>query len=208
MLRSLGSRLLGSGASLLQGRCIATSAVALEGELAQAAGPKEFAAAWQKKAPSTMEVPEFPSNFLSSKPDDSKVVGDLFPVNFFTPHSILTAAKQKDTVILPGMEGVFGVKANHVPVISQLRPGLVELHSGSEVEKFFISGGWAYVHPTGVTDIQAIEAVPLDQIDPGAVKAALAAAQGAPAADDYDAAVNRTAVELYSALDSAMDSKA
>jgi F-type H+-transporting ATPase subunit delta len=105
------------------------------------------------------------------------------------------------------MEGVFGVKANHVPVISQLRPGIVELHSGAEVEKFFISGGWAYVHPTGVTDIQAVEAVTLDQVDPAAVKSALAAAQGAQAADDFEAAVNRTAVELYSALDAALESK-
>lgn len=106
------------------------------------------------------------------------------------------------------MEGVFGVKANHVPVISQLRPGLVELHSAGEVEKFFISGGWAFVHPNGVTDIQALEAVTLDQVDGPAVKSALAAAQGAQGADDFDAAVNRAAVELYSALDAAMDQKA
>ena len=71
---------------------------------------------------------------------------------------------QKDTVILPGMEGLFGVKANHVPVIAQLKPGLVEMHSGGEVEKFFISGGWAYVHPDGITDIQTLEAVTLDQV--------------------------------------------
>lgn len=81
--------------------------------------------------------------------------------------------------MLPGMEGVFGIKANHVPVISQLRPGLVELHSGGEVEKFFISGGWAFVHPNGTTDIQAIEAVTLDQVDAAAVKSALAAANSA-----------------------------
>ncbi len=83
----------------------------------------------------------------------------------------------------------------------------MELHSGTEVEKFFISGGWAYVHPTGVTDIQAVEAVTLDQVDPASVKSALAAAQNAPAADDYEAAVNRTAVELFSALDQALDAK-
>jgi len=117
-------------------------------------------------------------------------------------------APQKDTVILPGMEGLFGVKANHVPVISQLKPGVVELHTGSEVEKYFISGGWAYVHADGVTDIQALEVVTLDQVDGAAVKAALSAASSAQAADDYEAAVNRTAVELYSALDAALEQKA
>lgn len=205
MLRLFG-RLANSGASVLQ-RSIATSAIALEE--AQAAGPKEFSALWAKKGPQNLDAPEFPSNFLSKGlSPESQVQGDLFPVNFFTPHSIITDAKQKDTVILPGMEGVFGIKANHVPVISQLKPGLVELHSGTEVEKFFISGGWAFVHPNGVTDIQAVEAVTLDQVDAGAVKAALAAAAGAQSSDDIDAAVNRTAVELYSALDAALDSKA
>ncbi|KAJ9526799.1 ATP synthase [Haematococcus lacustris] len=202
------SRLLSSGAGCL--RSIATSAARLDETAQTAAGVKDFTALWNKKAPSTLSVPEFPSNFLpdDGKPGESKVQGDLFPVNFFTPHSILCQAKQRDTVILPGMEGVFGVKANHVPVISQLKPGIVELHSGADVEKFFISGGWAYVHPNGVTDIQAVEAVTLDQVDAAAVKSALASAMGASAADDYEAAVNRTAVELYSALDSAMDSKA
>lgn len=110
-------------------------------------------------------------------------------------------------MILPGMEGMFGVKANHVPVISQLRPGIVELHNGAEVEKYFIAGGWAYVHPNGVTDIQALEAVTIDQVDGAAVKQALAAAQGAQSNDDFDAAVNRTAVELFSALDAAVEQK-
>lgn len=67
----------------------------LEGE-AQAAGIKEFTAEWHKKAPSTMNVPEFPTNFLKDKTGtgESKVQGDLFPVNFFTPHSIIADAKQ------------------------------------------------------------------------------------------------------------------
>lgn len=100
------------------------------------------------------------------------------------------------------------MKANHVPVISQLKPGVVELHSGSEIEKYFISGGWAYVHADGVIDIQALEAVTLDQVDHAAVKSALSAASSATATDEYDAAVNRTAVELYAALDAAMEQKA
>lgn len=106
------------------------------------------------------------------------------------------------------MEGLFGVKANHVPVISQLKPGLVELHTGSEVDKYFISGGWAYVHPDGLTDIQALEVVTLDQVDAAAVKSALSAATSAQASDEYEAVVNRTAVELYSALDAALEQKA
>jgi len=201
----MSRRLLGSG--MLQ-RGLTTSAARLDEVVAQSAGPKEFQDLWTKKAPSTMSVPELPSDFIAAKGLDIKVQGDLFPVNFFTPHSIITEAKQKDTVILPGTEGMFGVRATHVPVISQLRPGLVEMHAGELVEKYFISGGWAFVHPDGVTDIQALEAVTLDQVDPAAVKSALAAAMSAQSSDDVEAAVNRVAVELYSALDAALDQKA
>lgn len=42
-----------------------------------------------------MAVPELPTNFLSDKGSaESKVQGDLFPVNFFTPHGIVAANKQ------------------------------------------------------------------------------------------------------------------
>jgi hypothetical protein len=75
-------------------------------EVAQAAGPKEFRAMWDKKAPSTMAVPEVPSNFLpdAEGSTDSKVHGDLFPVNFVTPHSILSEAAQV-RACLPGARG-------------------------------------------------------------------------------------------------------
>lgn len=183
-----------------------TSSAARFDEAASPAGPKEFAAAWLKKAPSTMEVPQFPTNFLSSGASGENMVeGDLFPVNFYTPHGVLCKGIKKDTVVLPGVDGYFGLKANHVPVISQLQPGLVELHTGTEVEKYFISGGFAMVHPNGVTDICVLEAATLDQIDKVAVKAALAAAQAATPSDEYDVAANRAAIELYAALDQAAE---
>jgi F-type H+-transporting ATPase subunit delta len=63
-------------------------------EAAQAAGVKEFTELWNKKAPSTLAPPEFPSNFAKEDAEGSKVQGDLFPVNFFTPHSIVADNKQ------------------------------------------------------------------------------------------------------------------
>jgi F-type H+-transporting ATPase subunit delta len=183
-------------------RSLTTSAARFE-EAVSSAGPAKFAEAWAKHAPSTMELPLFPSSFV--KPDET-VQGDLFPVNFYTPEGIICDGVKKDTVVLPGIDGVFGVKANHVPTIAQLKPGLVELHTGADVIKYFISGGFAFVHPTGVTDICAVEAATLDQIDPAAVKAALQATAGEKA-DEYSQAVNRAAQELYGALDSALEQK-
>jgi F-type H+-transporting ATPase subunit delta len=80
---------------------------------------------------------------------------------------------QLEQVLLPGVEGYFGVKANHVPIIAQLQPGVVELHDGADVTKYFVSGGFAFVHPNSVTDICVLEAATLDQFDSTAVKQAL-----------------------------------
>jgi F-type H+-transporting ATPase subunit delta len=205
MLRHAARRLLSTGQ-----RAVSTSAGSFaEAEAAVPAGAKEFLDAWSKKAPSTLVPPELPSNFATGLSTDSQVQGDLFPVNFYTPSSIIADGVKKDGATLPGIDGVFGLKANHVPLIAQLKPGVVELTSGAETEKFFISGGFAFVHPNGVADICALEAGTLDQFDAAAVKSALAAATSAQGSgDEYDQAANRAAVELYGALDAALDNKA
>lgn len=203
MFRQVAKRLFAAGQ-----RGLTTSSRGLE-EAAGPAGPKEFMDQWAKIAPSMLAAPEFPSSFLKAGATGESVAqGDLFPVNFYTPSGVLANMAQKDGVILPGVDGYFGLKANHVPVISQLTPGMVELHSGTEVEKYFISGGFAFVHPNGVADICVLEAAALDQIDEAAVKSALATAQGQQGqGDEEDQAAARAAVELYSALDSALSNK-
>lgn len=188
-------------------RCVSTSAARFDEAVSVPSGPKEFAEAWAKRAPGTLDLPQFPTNFLKSTAGgDSQVQGDLFPVNFMTPHGVLADGAKKDSVLLPGVDGYFGLKASHVPTIAQLKPGLVELHAAGEVVKYFISGGFAFVHPNGVTDICVLEAATLDQIDAAAVKTALASALSAQGqGDDLEQAVNRTAVELYGALDGALE---
>jgi F-type H+-transporting ATPase subunit delta len=178
----------------------------LEGEAAPA-GVKEFTEQWNKTAPSTLNMPEFPSSFLPKEESaETAVDGDRFKVNFYTPHGVVAQSKLEQ-VLLPGVEGYFGVKANHVPIIAQLKPGVVELHDGNDITKYFVSGGFAFVHPNSTADICVLEAATLDQFDVTAVKQALQSAQAAAATDDYEAAINRTSQELLSALDSALESK-
>ena len=43
------------------------------------------------------------------------------------------------------------------------------LRQGQEPESFFVSAGFALTHPTSVTDITAIEAVRVEELDEGAV---------------------------------------
>jgi hypothetical protein len=57
-------------------------------------------------------------------------------LNFNTPHAPVYKQKVVESVILPGSAGEYGVTANHSPIISELRPGVVTvLHSGVSCRK-------------------------------------------------------------------------
>ena len=52
-------------------------------------------------------------------------------------------------------EGEYGVGANHVSTVVQLKPGVLQiLHeegSADEPEKYFVAGGYAMTHPDSTT---------------------------------------------------------
>jgi len=59
--------------------------------------------------------------------------------------------RQIDEVIAPGIEGEFGVLPGHVPFITLLKVGEVELRDKSDVERVAISWGYSEVLPDRVT---------------------------------------------------------
>jgi F-type H+-transporting ATPase subunit epsilon len=70
-----------------------------------------------------------------------------------------------DMVTLPGAEGDFGVFAGHAPVISTLRPGVIDVQGGSEpVLRLYVRGGFAEVDAEKII-VLAEEAVPLKELD-------------------------------------------
>jgi len=105
LLRAASRLVLQAGLQQQAARGVATSAARLDDGLAQAAGPKEFTDAWMKKAPSNMDVPQLPSNFLG-KAEALKTQGDLFPVNLCTPHGITAEAKMVGGVMRAPALGV------------------------------------------------------------------------------------------------------
>ena len=55
-------------------------------------------------------------------------------------------------VIIPGIDGEYGVTVNHVPTVAQLKPGVLQiLHEEGEAEKYFVAGGFALTHANSVT---------------------------------------------------------
>lgn len=73
-----------------------------------------------------------------------------------------------DQVDAPGAEGVFGVLANHAPVMTTLVPGVVRVVDGGQETRIFVRGGFAEVTPAGLT-ILAEEAIPLAELDTAAI---------------------------------------
>ena len=78
-------------------------------------------------------------------------------------------------MLLPALTGDFGVMPGHVPTVAQLRPGVVTVHKtlDKDIDKYFVSSGFAFVHADSSTDVCAVEAVKLDDLDPEAVRSGL-----------------------------------
>lgn len=74
-------------------------------------------------------------------------MADKLAFDLVSPERLLMAA-QADMVLLPGGDGDFAVLTGHAPLLSTLRPGMVEIHSGDKVtDRFFVMGGFAEVTP-------------------------------------------------------------
>ena len=74
-----------------------------------------------------------------------------------------------DMVTLPGAEGYFGVLAGHAPVISSLRPGVIEVTGGTTPNlRLFVRGGFAEVDAKKVI-VLAEEAIPMADFDVAAL---------------------------------------
>ena len=56
-------------------------------------------------------------------------------------------------VVVPGMEGDFGVLDGHAPFMSTIRNGEIAIHrsAGGEPERIAIEGGFAEVNEKGLT---------------------------------------------------------
>ena len=61
------------------------------------------------------------------------------------------ASLEAESVLIPGAEGDMTVMAEHAPVISTLRPGVLRVEGAGETQEFVVSGGFAEINGAGVT---------------------------------------------------------
>ena len=87
-----------------------------------------------------------------------------FQFELVSPERLLVS-EEVESVIIPGSEGEMTVLADHAPVMTTIKPGVVTVKpaSGAE-ERYVVFGGFADILPTGCT-LLAESAVPVGDID-------------------------------------------
>jgi F-type H+-transporting ATPase subunit epsilon len=105
------------------------------------------------------------------------------------------------SVQIPGTEGEMTIMAQHAPVLSTLKPGVVVVaKDGGALEKIFVRGGFAEVNASGLT-VLAETAIQLADLDAAAIAAQIKNAEDDVAdakSDESRAKANETLDHLKS----------
>ncbi len=92
-------------------------------------------------------------------------MADPFKFELVSPEKLLFSG-DVEQVLVPGAEGDMTILAKHAPVITTLRPGLLEIDfPDGKRQRFFARRGFAEVNPNGLT-VLAERAIDLDDLDP------------------------------------------
>jgi F-type H+-transporting ATPase subunit epsilon len=91
-------------------------------------------------------------------------MAETFKFELVSPDRLLLS-QEVEQVLVPGSEGDFTMLARHAPLLTSLRPGLLEIGSGGPARKrYFVRGGFAEVSPAGLV-VLAETAIDLDELD-------------------------------------------
>lgn len=132
----------------------------------------------------------------------TEAASDALRLSLALPHKTLFSESEVEQVNVPSTNGDLGILANHIPIVEQLRPGMLEIIAkGGETELYFVSGGIASVQPGNKLTISAIEAYKPEDFDALEIKNLLADAQKrAASADEAAVAEANIEVEVLEAL--------
>lgn len=76
----------------------------------------------------------------------------------------LLKSEPVEMVVIPGVEGNFGVLPRHAPLLSTVRPGVIDIYNGGSItERIFVAGGFCDVNGETCTML-AEEAIVLSDL--------------------------------------------
>ena len=91
-------------------------------------------------------------------------MADPFQFDLVAPTRLMMSESVQQ-VVVPGADGYFTVLKGHAPLMSSLKPGIIDVtRAGGEVLRIFVRSGFADVSTTGLT-ILAEDAVALADVD-------------------------------------------
>ena len=74
-----------------------------------------------------------------------------FKFELVSPEKLLVSG-EAEQVVVPGSEGDFTVLPGHAPVLSTLRPGVIDVKlAGGKTQRLYVQGGFAEVDPASLT---------------------------------------------------------
>jgi F-type H+-transporting ATPase subunit epsilon len=120
---------------------------------------------------------------------------DAFKFELVSPERLLVSG-EVEQVLVPGAEGDMTVLAHHAPVLTTLRPGVLEIgFPGGEQQRYFLRGGFAEIGPKGLT-VLAETAIDLRELDASQLAQAVKNAEEDEADATSDAIRDRAQTKL------------
>ncbi len=92
-----------------------------------------------------------------------------FAFELVSPERLLLS-QEAEMVVVPGGDGNFGVLSGHIPLISTVRPGVIDVYESRRdpPSRIFVAGGFAEV-TGGRCTVLADEAMPVSELDRAAI---------------------------------------
>ena len=83
---------------------------------------------------------------------DAAPAAGLMKLNFNLPQERLYDSVNVKSVIVPGATGEYEVTADHVPIVAEMKAGMLTInHEDGEEEKYFVAGGFSLTHEGSAT---------------------------------------------------------
>ncbi|MEO0773861.1 MAG: F0F1 ATP synthase subunit epsilon [Pseudomonadota bacterium] len=89
-------------------------------------------------------------------------MADTVQFDLVSPERLLASTQAKE-VQIPGAEGDMTAMADHAPLITTLRPGLIKVTGADGDTSYVVTGGFAEINATSIS-ILAEQAIPRDEV--------------------------------------------
>ena len=106
-----------------------------------------------------------------------------------------------EQVVMPGVEGQLGVLPGHVPLLTQIMPGELDLKAHSKGDELAVGGGFAEITGSRVTILTDMAVKPEEIDDLAAIQLAKGIAKKVEESLDYPGQIKVTVVRETRAVD-------